>query len=94
MVGIQRKGNVRYIVLTPNKRGFDEALAAGVDEVAVFGAATEGFSQHNINCSVAESLTGSGLWWQRRWRQVFASEVISRWWCIARAKGQLPQTLC
>ena len=56
MAGIQRKENVRYIVLTPNKRGFDEALAAGVDEVAVFGAATEGFSQHNINCSVAESL--------------------------------------
>ena len=56
MAGIKRKEQVRYIVLTPNKRGLDDALAAGVDEVAVFGAATEGFSQHNINCSVAESL--------------------------------------
>ena len=56
MTGIRRKPGVRYIVLTPNKRGLDDALAAGVDEVAVFGAATESFSQHNINCSVAESL--------------------------------------
>ena len=56
MAGIRRQEGVRYIVLTPNKRGFDDALEAGVDEVAVFGAATEGFSQHNINCSVAESL--------------------------------------
>ena len=56
MRGIRRKEDVRYIVLTPNKRGFDDALAASADEVAVFGAATEGFSQHNINCSVAESL--------------------------------------
>ncbi|MEC7208917.1 MAG: hydroxymethylglutaryl-CoA lyase, partial [Pseudomonadota bacterium] len=56
MAGIQRIAGVGYIVLTPNKRGLDDALAAGVDEVAVFGAATEGFSQHNINCSVAESL--------------------------------------
>ena len=56
MAGIQRKEDVRYIVLTPNKRGLDDALAAGIDEIAVFGAATEGFSQHNINCSVAESL--------------------------------------
>lgn len=56
MAGIRRRDGVRYIVLTPNKKGLDGALAAGVDEVAVFGAATEGFSQHNINCSIAESL--------------------------------------
>ena len=56
MAGIRRQPGVRYIVLTPNKRGLDDALAAGVDEVAVFGAATESFSQHNINCSIAESL--------------------------------------
>ena len=56
MAGISRRQGVRYIVLTPNRRGLDDALAAGVDEVAVFGAATESFSQHNINCSVAESL--------------------------------------
>lgn len=56
MAGIQRKAGVRYSVLTPNLRGFENALAAGVDEVAVFGAASESFSQKNINCSIAESL--------------------------------------
>ncbi len=56
MAGINRKAGVRYSVLTPNLRGFENALAAGVDEVAVFGAASESFSQKNINCSIAESL--------------------------------------
>lgn len=56
VAGIQRKAGVRYSVLTPNLRGFENALAAGVDEVAVFGAASESFSQKNINCSIAESL--------------------------------------
>ena len=56
MAGIKRKAGVRYSVLTPNLRGFENALAAGVDEVAVFGAASESFSQRNINCSIAESL--------------------------------------
>ncbi|MDO6823810.1 hydroxymethylglutaryl-CoA lyase [Marinobacter sp. 1_MG-2023] len=56
MAGIQRKAGVRYSVLTPNLRGFENALAAGADEVAVFGAASESFSQKNINCSIAESL--------------------------------------
>ncbi len=56
MAGIKRKPGVRYSVLTPNLRGFENALAAGVDEVAVFGAASESFSQKNINCSIAESL--------------------------------------
>ena len=56
MAGITRHPDSDYIVLTPNQRGLAGALAAGVDEVAVFGAATEGFSQHNINCSVRESL--------------------------------------
>lgn len=56
MAGIHRKPGVRYSVLTPNLRGFENALAAGVDEVAVFGAASESFSQKNINCSIAESL--------------------------------------
>ena len=46
----------RYSVLTPNLRGFERALAAGADEVAVFAAASESFSQRNINCSIAESL--------------------------------------
>ena len=52
---IQRRPGVRYPVLTPNLRGFEAALAAGADEVAVFLAATESFSQRNINCSIAES---------------------------------------
>jgi hydroxymethylglutaryl-CoA lyase len=56
MVRIRRKPGVRYPVLTPNMKGFDAALAARADEVAVFVAATESFSQKNINCSIAESL--------------------------------------
>ncbi|MFO7995055.1 MAG: hydroxymethylglutaryl-CoA lyase [Marinobacter sp.] len=56
MAGIKRKSGVRHSVLTPNLKGFENALAAGVDEVAVFGAASESFSQKNINCSIAESL--------------------------------------
>ncbi|WP_404367256.1 hydroxymethylglutaryl-CoA lyase [Marinobacter sp.] len=56
MAGIERRPGVRYSVLTPNLRGFENALAAGVDEVAVFAAASESFSQKNINCSIAESL--------------------------------------
>lgn len=56
MAGIQRRPGVRYAALTPNLKGLENALAAGVDEVAVFGAASEAFSQKNINCSIAESL--------------------------------------
>ncbi len=56
MAGIRRKPGVRYSVLTPNLKGFEAALAAGADEVAVFAAASESFSQKNINCSIAESL--------------------------------------
>lgn len=54
--GLTRRPGVRYSALTPNLRGFERALAAGADEVAVFAAASEGFSQRNINCSIAESL--------------------------------------
>ncbi|TWB69867.1 hydroxymethylglutaryl-CoA lyase [Nitrospirillum amazonense] len=53
---IQRKAGVGYPVLVPNERGFTQALAAGVTEIAVFAAASEAFSQRNINCSIAESL--------------------------------------
>ena len=56
MARIVRKPGVRYPVLTPNLKGFDAALAAGADDVAVFVAATESFSKRNINCSIAESL--------------------------------------
>ena len=54
--GLKRRPGVRYAALTPNLKGFERALAAGADEVAVFGAASEAFSQKNINCSIAESL--------------------------------------
>src|SRR4030095_15616514 len=56
MARIRRKSGVRYPVLTPNLKGFEAALAARADEVAVFVAATESFSRKNINCSIAESL--------------------------------------
>lgn len=56
MAGIKRLPGVRYAALTPNLKGFEKALEAGVSEVAVFGAASEAFSQKNINCSIAESL--------------------------------------
>ncbi|MFD1627065.1 hydroxymethylglutaryl-CoA lyase [Azospirillum griseum] len=54
--GLTRKPGVRYAALTPNLKGLEGALAAKADEVAVFGAASESFSQKNINCSIAESL--------------------------------------
>lgn len=54
--GVQRKEGVVYSALTPNLKGLENAIAAGADEVAVFGAASESFSQKNINCSVSESL--------------------------------------
>ncbi|MDT4814482.1 3-hydroxy-3-isohexenylglutaryl-CoA/hydroxy-methylglutaryl-CoA lyase [compost metagenome] len=53
---IQRKAGVTYAALAPNMKGFEAALEAGVKEVAVFAAASEAFSQKNINCSIAESL--------------------------------------
>jgi hydroxymethylglutaryl-CoA lyase len=54
--GIERNGNTRYGALTPNLKGLEGAIAAGVDEVAVFASATESFSERNINCSIRESL--------------------------------------
>lgn len=54
--GVQRQAGVTYTALTPNLQGYQAASAAGADEVAIFGAASEAFSQKNINCSIAESL--------------------------------------
>ncbi|MFO1363727.1 MAG: hydroxymethylglutaryl-CoA lyase [Burkholderiales bacterium] len=54
--GIRRKPGVSYPVLVPNLQGFEAAVAAGVEEIAIFGAASETFSRKNINCSIAESL--------------------------------------
>ena len=56
MAGIERKAGVRYSVLTPNLQGFEAALQSKPDEIVVFGAASEAFSQKNINCSIAESI--------------------------------------
>ena len=56
LAGIDRKPGVTYAALTPNLKGFERALAAKAGEVAIFGAASESFSQKNINCSIAESL--------------------------------------
>lgn len=55
--GITRHPGTTYAALTPNLQGFERALAANTDEVAIFAAASEAFSQKNINCSIAESLT-------------------------------------
>ena len=56
MAGIARKAGVRYSVLTPNMQGLDAALLSNPDEIVVFGAASEAFSQKNINCSITESM--------------------------------------
>jgi hydroxymethylglutaryl-CoA lyase len=56
MALIERKPGVRYSVLTPNLKGFEAAVASRPHEVVVFGAASEAFSQRNINCSIAESI--------------------------------------
>ncbi|MEM7497742.1 MAG: hydroxymethylglutaryl-CoA lyase [Pseudomonadota bacterium] len=56
MAGIARRAGTRYTALTPNMKGYEAARDAGVDEVAVFGAASESFSQRNINATIAESL--------------------------------------
>lgn len=53
--GITRKPGISYTALTPNIKGYERAKASGADEVAVFASASEGFSQKNINCSIAES---------------------------------------
>jgi len=56
MAGIARRPGVRYSVLTPNMKGLEAALPTAPDEIVVFGAASEAFSQRNINCSIAESI--------------------------------------
>jgi hydroxymethylglutaryl-CoA lyase len=53
---LKRRDGVAYTALTPNLRGLERALASGADEVAVFAAASEAFSQRNINCSIDESI--------------------------------------
>jgi hydroxymethylglutaryl-CoA lyase len=60
MAGVRRLAGVRYSVLTPNMKGFESALASKPDEIVVFGAASEAFSQRNINCSIEESIQRFG----------------------------------
>jgi hydroxymethylglutaryl-CoA lyase len=55
LAGIRRAKGVSYAALVPNLMGFERAMAAGADEVAVFASASEGFSRANLNCSIAES---------------------------------------
>src|SRR5690606_41238408 len=54
--GLRRRPGTIYSALVPTMRGFEGAIAAKVDEVVIFGAASEAFSQKNINCSIAESI--------------------------------------
>ena len=56
LAGIARGEGIRYAALTPNMRGYEDARAAGADEVAIFASASEGFSRKNINASIAESI--------------------------------------
>lgn len=56
LAGIRRAPGVFYAALTPNMRGYEGAMAAKADEIAIFASASEGFSKANINCSIAESL--------------------------------------
>ncbi len=56
LAGITRAKGVRYAALTPNIRGYEDALAAGADEIAVFASASEGFSKANINATIEESI--------------------------------------
>ena len=56
MAGIQRQTDVRYSVLTPNMQGYQAAVQSKPDEIVVFAAASEAFSQKNINCSIEESI--------------------------------------
>ncbi len=56
LAGIRRREGVRYPVLVPNMKGFEDAMAAEVDEIAIFAAASETFSRKNINCSIDDSI--------------------------------------
>ncbi|WP_370232429.1 hydroxymethylglutaryl-CoA lyase [Cognatishimia sp.] len=60
LAGITRVDGISYAALTPNMRGFEGAVAAKADEVAIFGSASEGFSRANINATIAESLARFG----------------------------------
>jgi hydroxymethylglutaryl-CoA lyase len=77
MASLPRRHGVSYPVLVPNLKGFEQALAAGVEEIAVFAAASEAFSQKNINCSIAEAWSASAPSWKRRGRTASACAATS-----------------
>jgi hydroxymethylglutaryl-CoA lyase len=81
MQGIARHPGTVYSALVPNMKGFDAALAARADEVVIFGAASEAFSQKNINCSIAESI--------ERFREVAAAAKANK----LRLRGSISCTL-
>lgn len=81
MQGITRRPGTVYSALVPNMKGFDAALAARADEVVIFGAASEAFSQKNINCSIAESID--------RFREVAAAAKANK----LRLRGSISCTL-
>ncbi len=87
MAGIARRPGAVYSVLTPNLKGFENALAARADEVVIFGAASEAFSQKNINCSIAESI---GVGTPRRTREVLAA--VTRVFPRERLSGHFHDT--
>jgi isopropylmalate/homocitrate/citramalate synthase len=68
LAALPRRAGLRYPVLVPNMKGLERALECGVEEIAVFGAASETFSRRNINCSIAESL--------ERFRPVCAAALV------------------
>jgi isopropylmalate/homocitrate/citramalate synthase len=72
MAGLERRPGVRYTVLVPNMRGLDRAARAGVDAIAVFTAATDGFTTRNIGMTIAESLEA--------FRPVVATAIGRGWW--------------
>lgn len=57
MQAISRRSDITYSALVPNVRGFEQALEAGANQIAIFTSCSEGFCEHNINCSIAESLS-------------------------------------
>ena len=67
--GVRKRADVSYPMLVPNMKGLEAALEAGVEEVAIFAAATDSFSQNNINCSMAESIERFGLVVERAIKQ-------------------------
>jgi len=85
MAGVQRRKDVRYSVLTPNMQGFQAALLSKPDEIVVFAAASESFSQKNINCSIEESIQRFAPVVEET--QVFLSAVPCRARWVARMKA-------